>query len=97
MYREDEDENYFFYNLGWKKDTEEFQRRTNNMEQCRYYCSCGHSTIIPYFIDEKICSWCHRLIKKDAKRFFRDKVRQELNKKRKEEKYSENNNGGKSS
>ena len=86
MYDDEENCNYLFYNIGWKKDTEEFQRKTNNMEQCRYYCQhCGHSVIIPYMIDDKICNWCHKLVKKDKKRFFRDKVRQEMSKRRREE------------
>ena len=87
----DKENNYLFYNPGWKKDTEEYNRRTNNMEQCRYYCSCGHSVIIPYFVDEKICSWCHRVVRKDKRREFRDKMRQIINEGRRE-KYAKRKN-----
>ena len=81
----DDNNNYLFYNGNWKRDTEEFNRKSNNMEECRYYCSCGHSVIIPYWIDKKICSWCHKVVKKDKRREFRDNMRKIINEGRREE------------
>lgn len=91
---EDKENNYLFYNGNWKRDTEEYNRKTSNMEECRYYCKCGHSVIIPYYRDTKECSWCHKIIRKDKRREFRDKMRQIINEGRRE-KYAEgkNNNG----
>ena len=66
----------------WKNDTNSWQRETKERDKHKYYCSCGHSVIIPYDKDKKMCTWCkHWVIKKDIdeKRFFRDKVRQLLN------------------
>jgi len=88
---EDKETNYLFYNANWKKDTEEFNRKSSNMEECRYYCSCGHSVIIPYWQDEKICSWCKHKVRKDDKRYFRDKMRQIMNEERRG-KYGKTNN-----
>lgn len=95
MYNEEET-NYLFYNANWKKDTEEFNRKTNNMEECRYYCQCGHSVIIPYSRDTKECSWCHRMVKKDKRREFRDNMRRIKNEERREQyaKREQNNNEG---
>lgn len=68
----------------WKKDTDKWEKEQHEREKHKYYCTCGHSVILPYNRDETICSWCkHKIRKKDAdeKRYFRDKMRQLLNKK----------------
>lgn len=70
----------------WKKDTDRWQMETKEREKHRYYCSCGHSVIIPYQRDKVICSWCKRLVEKkkvDEKRYFKDKMRQLLNRREK--------------
>lgn len=66
---------------GFNKDTKQFQRKQEELSKCRYKCQCGHSVIIPYNVDTIICTWCRRRVSKDDKRFFRDKMRQMLNKK----------------
>lgn len=68
----------------WKKDTENFKKSSKYREKHKYYCSCGHSVIIPYFQDRKLCSWCKHWVYKDDKRFFKDKMRQLLNQKQRE-------------
>lgn len=45
----------------------------------KYKCSCGKSVLIPYNKDFKICPGCGRKVKKDGKSYFRDKIRQLLN------------------
>ena len=69
---------------GWKNDTRRFSRESAEREKFRYYCSCGHSVIIPYNRDKRECGWCHKMVYKknlDEKRYFKDKMRQLLNKK----------------
>lgn len=72
--------------VGWKNDTRRFQNESHEREKCKYYCSCGHSVIIPYQRDKTICSWCKRVIDKkkiDERRYFKDKMRQLLNRREK--------------
>lgn len=66
----------------WQKDTRLWQREASVREKHKYYCQCGHSVVIPYNKDKKMCTWCkHWIIKKniDERRYFIDKMRQMLN------------------
>ena len=68
----------------WKEDTNSWQRETMERDKHKYYCSCGHSVIIPYNRDKKMCSWCNHWVHKkklDERRYFKDKLRQLLNRK----------------
>lgn len=66
---------------GWRKDSDEFKKKSEEESKHKYKCKCGHTMIIPYNRDTVVCTWCRRTIKKDDKRFFRDKMRQMLNSK----------------
>lgn len=71
---------------GWKRGTNSWQRETIARDKHKYYCSCGHSVIIPYSEDKKMCTWCNHWVDKkkvDEKRYFRDKMRQLLNRREK--------------
>lgn len=72
----------YYNNSSFNKDTKIYKRKTEELDKVRYKCQCGHSVIIPYNVDRKICSWCKRYVVKkklDEKRFFKDKMRQILN------------------
>ena len=76
------DEEVIIPTKGWKKDTLRFQKESSERAKIRYYCSCGHSVIIPYQVDKRECDWCHKMLYKkelDEKRYFRDKMRRLLN------------------
>lgn len=66
---------------GWKKDSDNFKKMSEELSKHKYKCKCGHSVIIPYNVDNVICTWCRRTVLKDDKRYFKDKMRQMLNKK----------------
>lgn len=79
-----QDNNFIRMGNGWKTDTKNFQKASTERDKVKYYCSCGHSSILPYNVDKKECSWCHKMIYKkkiDEKRYFKDKMRQLLNQK----------------
>lgn len=68
----------------WKRDSNMWKIETRHRERHRYYCTCGHSVMIPYNKDRKMCSWCKHWVDKkkaDEKRYFKDKMRQLLNRK----------------
>lgn len=43
-------------------------------------CSCGHSQIIPVFIDTANCSYCGKKLYNNTELYFKYKLRKELNK-----------------
>lgn len=78
---------------GWKRDNERWRRETLEREKHKYYCSCGHSVLIPYDRDKKMCNWCKHWVYKDDRRFFKDKMRQLLNRKEGVKNEGESKNG----
>ena len=71
-------------NHSWTSDTNKWRKETEERDKHKYYCECGHSVIIPYNKDKKMCSWCKHWVykkEKDERRYFRDKMRQLLNRK----------------
>lgn len=60
----------------------DMQNRADIYRQFTYQCkNCGHKMLMDYTMDSRICSWCGSIIYKDEKRYFKDKLRQHLNKK----------------
>jgi rRNA maturation endonuclease Nob1 len=45
----------------------------------KYRCRCGKRVLIRYDEDFRVCPRCGRKVRKDNKSYFRDKVRQLLN------------------
>ena len=65
-----------------KKGYDELQRYTIEIQDHSYVCNhCGHKSLMSYKVDKTICSWCGSMVYKDSKRYFKDKLRQHLNKK----------------
>lgn len=56
--------------MNWKKDSDEFQNKSNEYDKVKYKCSCGHRTIIPKWADKNICSWCGKYVFKNKKDEF---------------------------
>lgn len=62
----------------YKYDT--VAKYSDAMEELKVKCSCGHSTVMPVFVNQKICSFCGNIVKNNTKAYFLYKLRKELNK-----------------
>lgn len=64
-----------------KRKLSKEQRLANYLTQCRYYCSnCGHSVIIPAFVEKNCCDHCGTYIFKNKKDEFMYKLNIQLKK-----------------
>lgn len=52
----------------------------NAYSEIRHYCKCGHSVILPAFVDKKICSWCGHYVFRTPKIEFEYKLKQMIRK-----------------
>lgn len=41
-------------------------------------CSCGHVVCISKIMEKQICSWCGKLVYRDPKAEFKDKLLKEM-------------------
>lgn len=55
---------------------EEFERLSREYEKVRYKCKCGHSVIIPTWVDKQLCNWCGNYVYKDKKDEFKNKLKE---------------------
>ena len=55
---------------------EEYERLSREYEKVRYKCKCGHSVIIPAWVDKQLCSWCGNYVYKDKKDEFKNKIKE---------------------
>lgn len=69
-----------------KKDRDWFQRKTNYYDKIKMKCSCGHSLVIPVFVDKQVCSWCGHYVYRDKKLEFKENLIKRL--RRKDENYT---------
>ena len=51
----------------------------NELDKSRYYCKCGHSLIMPVWVDRQICSWCGKYVYKDKETEFRYMMKGAIN------------------
>lgn len=63
-------------------------RRTENpvlyheaLNQIRHRCKCGHTVIIPKFVDKQICDWCGKYVFRTKQAEFNYRIKEKLNKK----------------
>lgn len=56
----------------------EYNRMVKEYEKVRVYCKCGHSVIIPAWVDRKLCNWCGRYVKQDKKTKFKYELRKKM-------------------
>ena len=54
-----------------KKEILKDKNRVSITMKCKY---CGHTNTIPAFIDNKICSWCHKRISNQTQAYFTKKI-----------------------
>ena len=55
---------------------EEYERLSREYEKVRYKCKCGHSVIIPAWVDKQLCNWCGNYVYKDKKDEFKNKLKE---------------------
>ena len=55
---------------------EEYERLSREYEKVRYKCKCGHSVIIPAWVDKQLCNWCGNYVYKDKKDEFKCKLKE---------------------
>lgn len=58
----------------------EAQKQADYYSKITKKCKCGHSVVMPVFVDKKICSYCGNLIFKDKKTEDLYRIREKLNK-----------------
>ena len=52
----------------------EFKRMTDEYEQVKYICKCGHRVVIPKWVDKQLCDWCGRYVFKDKRSEFKYRI-----------------------
>ena len=57
----------------------EYSNMSNNYEQVKYQCSCGHKVVIPYWVDKQLCSWCKNYVFKNKQDEFKYRMKEKLN------------------
>ena len=55
---------------------DEYERLSREYEKVRYKCKCGHSVIIPAWVDKQLCNWCGNYVYKDKKDEFKNKLKE---------------------
>lgn len=40
---------------GWVR---EIEQASSEKSKCKHYCTCGHSMVIPEFVNYQICDFC---------------------------------------
>ena len=64
--------------MNWKKDNEEFQRKSDEYDKVKIQCKCGHKTVIPMWVDKQICGWCGKFVFRDKKKEFEYRMKEQL-------------------
>ena len=54
-----------------KQNKDWYQAKSDYYDKIRIKCKCGHSLIIPVFVDKQICSWCGHLVYRNKKLEFK--------------------------
>ena len=60
-------------------DDKWYQKKMNELDKSKYYCKCGHSLIIPAWIDRQICDYCGNYVYKNKETEFRYKLKGAIN------------------
>lgn len=47
-------------------------------------CKCGHKSVMPVWVDKRICWWCGYTLYRNAQCEFKDKLRKEIRKNEKQ-------------
>jgi hypothetical protein len=61
-----------------KKYIQDLETLQDNLEQLKVKCSCGHTKVMPAFVDSVICNYCGKRLHNNTKAHFLYKLRKEL-------------------
>ena len=64
--------------MNFKKDTQEYERRADELDKVKYRCKCGHRVIIPKGIDKQLCDWCNHYVFKEKSEEFKYRIQEKL-------------------
>lgn len=63
----------------------EYHRMAEEYDKVRHYCECGHSMIIPAWVEKIPCNWCGRYVFRDKeteqkyrKQEFKNKMKEKM-------------------
>lgn len=62
----------------FKKDTEEYERKTDELDKIKYICKCGHRVIIPKSMDKRLCDWCNHYVFKSKQDEFNYRMKEKM-------------------
>ena len=54
-------------------------KKDNYFSELKHICKCGHTVVIPNFVEKVLCSWCGRYVYRDEQSEFKDKLKQKIN------------------
>ena len=58
----------------------EYKRMTDEYQKIKHYCKCGHSVIIPAWVDKQICNWCGNYVFRNKKIEFEHRLKEKIKK-----------------
>lgn len=61
--------------INWKEDNLRLNRYSDIKVKCKH---CGHTNVMPVFVEERICSWCKNKVTNNTKAHFIYKLRNEI-------------------
>ena len=64
--------------MNFKKDTQEYERRADELDKVKYRCKCGHRVIIPKYVDKQLCDWCGNYVFKNKSEEFKYRMQEKM-------------------
>ena len=52
----------------------ELRKLQDEYEKLKIKCKCGHSIVIPIWMDKKLCNWCNNYVYRNKKLEFKEKI-----------------------
>lgn len=53
-------------------------KKSEYMAQIRMYCKCGHSIIMPKYLDKRLCDWCGHWVYRTKEIEFKEKLKSQM-------------------
>lgn len=61
-----------------KKKYDNFNKLANAYAEVSIQCKCGHKSVIPFWVDKVVCSWCGYYVYRNKKLEFKEKLSKKL-------------------
>lgn len=62
-----------YYDKCWSLKSAEYNK-------VKHYCNCGHTVIIPKWVDKVLCDWCGKYVYQNKKIEFKEKMKEAMKK-----------------